>query len=241
MPVQLGKPTSYGFTLPVIRHGLTRERYGRLASRHRLLDFGCGNGADTILFAPDFSAVVGVDVEPARVEEARASAGSRGVSNVEYSVYDGERLPFPDGSFDCVVSFEVIEHTRDDRAALSEIARVLKPGGLFCGSVPNKYYLMETHGFDLPLADRIPYSRVPLMNLLPRWFYRRYGNANIYTRRQFSEMLRDAGFSKLDTGYIPPPFDKVNDETLQRLLRSAYARLPEFMGVSIFFAAEAPA
>jgi ubiquinone/menaquinone biosynthesis C-methylase UbiE len=240
VPVQLGKPTSYGFTLPVIRHALTRERYTRLTERGRLLDFGCGNGANTILFAPDFGSVVGVDVEPARVEEARASAASRGVPNVEYSVYDGERLPFPDGSFDCVVSFEVIEHTRDDRAALAEIARVLKPGGLFCGSVPNKYYLMETHGFNLPFADRIPYSRVPLMNLLPRWFYDRYGNANIYTRRRFCAMLTEAGFSKLDTSYIPPPFDKVNDQTLQKVLRSAYARLPDFMGVSIFFAAEAP-
>ncbi|HYQ04304.1 MAG TPA: class I SAM-dependent methyltransferase [Polyangiaceae bacterium] len=240
MPVQLGKPTSYGFTLPVIRHGLTAARYRRLAQRNRLLDFGCGNGANTILFAPDFASVVGVDVEPERVAEARESAKNRGVSNVEYSVYDGARLPFPDGSFDCVVSFEVIEHTRDDRAALAEIARVLKPGGLFCGSVPNKYYLMETHGFNLPLADRIPYSRVPLMNLLPRWFYDRYGNANIYTQKQFTRMLRNAGFTDLDTGYIPPPFDKVNDLTVQKFLRSAYSYLPDFMGVSIFFAAAAP-
>ncbi|MGC4087226.1 MAG: class I SAM-dependent methyltransferase [Polyangiaceae bacterium] len=190
------------------------------------------------LFAPDFERVVGVDVESERIEEARAAAASHGVSNVEYQLYDGERLPFADHSFDCVVSFEVLEHTRDDRFALSEIARVLKPGGLFCGSVPNKFYLMETHGFNLPLSEVIPYSRVPFMNLLPRAFYDRFGNANIYTRRQFSQMLEAAGFSGLDTGYIRPPFDKVTQPTLQKLLRGAYSRLPEFMGVSIFFAAQ---
>jgi len=238
VPVQIGTPTSYGFTLPVIRHALTEQRYPRLAARDRLLDFGCGNGANTILFAPDFANVVGVDVESERVSEARANAAERGIENLEYRVYDGERLPFDDHSFDCVVSFEVLEHTRDDRAALAEIARVLKPGGLFCGSVPNKYYLMETHGFNLPLADVIPYQRVPFMNLLPRAFYDRFGNANIYTRRQFTAMLSAAGFTQLDTGYIAPPFDKVGQPLLQSALRSVYARLPDFMGVSIFFAAQ---
>jgi ubiquinone/menaquinone biosynthesis C-methylase UbiE len=239
VPVQIGTPTSYGFTLPVIRHALTEPYYGRLVSRERLLDFGCGNGANTILFAPDFAAVVGVDVEVERVGEARANAAERGVSNLEYCVYGGERLPFADHSFDCVVSFEVLEHTRDDRAALAEIARVLKPGGLFCGSVPNKFYLMETHGFNLPLSDVIPYQRVPFMNLLPRAFYDRFGNANIYTRRQFRSMLGASGFSRIDTKYIAPPFDKVSHPMLQKALRSAYSKLPDFMGVSIFFAAQA--
>ncbi len=240
MPVQLGKPTSYGYTLPVIRHGLTTARYARVRERARLLDFGCGNGANTVLFAPDFATVIGMDVEPERVDEARANAKQSGITNLEYSVYDGERLPLPDHSIDCVVSFEVIEHTKDDRAALRDIARVLKPGGLFCGSVPNKFYLMETHGFDLPFANVIPYSRVPLMNLLPRSFYRRFGNAEIYTRRQFTLLLAEAGFSDIETEYIRPPFDKVNSPVLQRALRTAYARLPDFMGVSIFFAGQAP-
>ncbi len=237
--VQLGKPTSYGYTLPAIRHALTQAHYPRLRARGKLLDFGCGNGANTVLFAPDFQSVAGVDVEPERVAEARATARSRGASNLDYSVYDGKRLPFPDHSFDCVVSFEVIEHTLDDRAALAEIARVLKPGGLFCGSVPNKFYLMETHGFDLPLARFIPYSRVPFMNLLPRAFYERFGNANIYTRRQFVGMLGEAGFQSISSSYIRPPFDKVSQPTVQRLLRAGYAALPDFMGVSIFFASEA--
>ncbi|HTA92525.1 MAG TPA: methyltransferase domain-containing protein [Polyangiaceae bacterium] len=239
MRVQLGKPTSYGYTLPVIRHGLARARYPRLGARNKLLDFGSGNGANTVLFAPDFDHVLGVDVEPERVSEARANAEQKGLTNLEYSLYDGEHLPLADQSIDCVVSFEVIEHTHDDRAALREISRVLKPGGLFCGSVPNKFYLMETHGFDLPFADVIPYSRVPLMNLLPRSFYRRFGNAAIYTRRQFSSLLEDAGFSNIDTEYIRPPFDKVENARLQQALRAAYARLPAFMGVSIFFAAQA--
>ena len=239
MRVQLGKPTSYGYSLPVIRHGLAQARYTRVGTRGKLLDFGSGNGANTVLFAPDFETVLGVDVEPERVCEARANAEQRGLTNLEYSLYDGEHLPLADHSVDCVVSFEVIEHTRDDRAALREIARVLKPGGLFCGSVPNKFYLMETHGFDLPFADVIPYSRVPLMNLLPRSFYKRYGNAAIYTRRELSSLLAFAGFSKIETEYIRPPFDKVESARLQRALRAAYARLPDFMGVSIFFAAQA--
>ena len=52
---------------------------------------------------------------------------------------DATRLPFADAAFDCVVTSEVLEHIHDDRAALSELARVLKPGGTFAATVPSYF------------------------------------------------------------------------------------------------------
>ena len=79
---------------------------------------------------------------------------------------NGEQLPFPPDQFDLVLSHEVIEHVGDDRAAMREIFRVLKPGGrlvLFC---PNRGYPFETHG--IYWRGKYRFGNIPLVNYLPR-------------------------------------------------------------------------
>jgi SAM-dependent methyltransferase len=220
--IELGVPTEYGYSLPRIRHQLA-ARY-LPAPVDWLLDFGSGNGANTVLFADDAKHVVGVDVEPERIDEARRAAEHRGLLGVEYMLYDGERLPFADGSFDHAVSFEVLEHTTDDRQALAELRRVLRPDARMTLSVPNKWYPMETHGFHWR-PTWVTWNRVPLLSWLPDPVHSRYAKARIYTRRRILRLLDDAGFDVLHTQYLMPPLDKIRRPALRTALRAVAAGL----------------
>lgn len=237
--INLGRPTQYDFRLPQLRHELSHPHLPA-TPRRRLLDFGSGNGANTVLFADDFDDVVGVDVEPDRVEEARTEAKLRGLTNVSYQLYDGSVLPFDDASFDHAVSFEVLEHTRDDAKAVAEIHRVLRPGGLITMSVPNKWYLMETHGFDLP-PQWVKWNRVPFMSWLPTPIHERYAKARIYSRNRIFELLRGNGFDLIEHKYVMPPFDIVERPRVKRNLDRIYTAVERsplrVTGVAHFIAA----
>lgn len=234
MSMNLGKPTEYGYELPAIRYRLCAHAIESLPGSARMLDYGCGNGANTVLFKQHFERVDGIDVEAARVQEGSGYLTSNAVTNVDLATYDGGEIPFDEKTFDMVTSFEVLEHVSDDTASLKDICRVLKENGRLCISVPNKWYLMETHGFSLPLAHLIPWNRVPFLNLMPKWFYRRWGNARIYTRKEIFELLIDAGFVIVGHSYIKPPFDIVKSAKSREWLSLVYRQLPAFMGVSLF-------
>jgi len=96
-----------------------------------LLDFGCGTGIFLRRAASLAKHVVGVDVSQGMLDTAASVC--RGLPNVTLMQTQGERLELPDESFDCVVARESLCYVSDERlpAVLSEIARVLKPGGVF--------------------------------------------------------------------------------------------------------------
>ncbi len=201
---------------------LLLERRTRLAAPHLpggdgvLLDFGCGNGAQTLALAPRFRQTVGVDVEREHLRAlARAVAGVA-PGRVTPVLFGGGRLPFRDRAFDAAVSFEVLEHVPDDRAALAELRRVLRPGGVLVLTVPNRWWPFETHGADLPLLRR---GRVPLLSWLPRRLHDRWARARIYRRREICALVGEAGFRVEEALYVTAPMDVVRPAALQRLLR----------------------
>src|SRR5215207_9273572 len=99
----------------------------------RVLEVGCGPGRLSILLAREHGLdVTGLDLDPAMIERARRNAersGNGGGSRPSFLVGDVSSLPFPDGSFDVVVSTLSMHHWADPTAGLSEIGRVLRPGG----------------------------------------------------------------------------------------------------------------
>jgi arsenite methyltransferase len=105
---------------------------GRLAAGERVLDLGSGAGTDSLVAAQmvgEQGRVTGIDMTPAMLAKARAAAAEMGASNVEFVESEAERLPFPDGSFDVVVSNGVIDLIPDKDAVFSELFRVLTPSG----------------------------------------------------------------------------------------------------------------
>jgi ubiquinone/menaquinone biosynthesis C-methylase UbiE len=107
-----------------------------LAGSDSILDLACGTGYGAALLARKTKGkVIGGDLSEEALERCRASWGSE--RNLEFRKLDGTGLDFPAGSFEKVVSFETIEHTRDFDLMLSEFNRVLKPGGSAFISTPN--------------------------------------------------------------------------------------------------------
>lgn len=95
----------------------------------RLLEVGCGMGTDLLQFARGGARVTGVDLTPRSIETSRHHLKLYGQSG-DFALTDAEKLPFADESFDVAYSNGVLHHTPDTNAAVREIHRVLRPGGL---------------------------------------------------------------------------------------------------------------
>jgi arsenite methyltransferase len=105
---------------------------GRLAPGEHVLDLGCGAGTDSLVAAQmvgEQGHVTGIDMTSAMLAKARAAADEMGVTNVQFVEGEAERLPFPDESFDVVISNGVIDLVPDKDAVFSELHRVLVPLG----------------------------------------------------------------------------------------------------------------
>jgi len=105
---------------------------GRLSRGERVLDLGSGAGTDSLVAAQmvgESGRVTGIDMTPEMLAKARAAAAELGAANVEFVEGEAERLPFPDGHFDVVISNGVIDLIPDKDVVFAELNRVLVPGG----------------------------------------------------------------------------------------------------------------
>ena len=111
----------------------TRRRSERTCSRSRervgtgrLLDVGCGAGFVIGLMRDVFDEIHGIDPTKAMLDRVDTSSG-----NITLHEGVAEELPFEDSSFDLVTAYSVLHHLADHRPVLAEVARVLRPGGVF--------------------------------------------------------------------------------------------------------------
>jgi len=132
----------------------------------RVLDVGCGLGEITERFAKELGAdVKAIDLSPRMVELTR-------VRGVDAQVGDVQQLPFADGEFDCLFAGWVLYHVPDLEQALSECARVLRPGGHFVASSYFESNLSELWGLigGLRSHDPLSFSHTNGAELLQRHF-----------------------------------------------------------------------
>jgi len=139
------------------RLGLILEFAGERAKGQILVD-GCGVGTYLSKLSRDAQRAVGLDIEHARTLDARHKAD-------QVVCAAGEFVPFPSNTFDLALSHEVLEHVQDDRKAVTEIFRCLRPGGRLILFVPNRGYPFETHGFYW--RGSYHFGNIPLINYLP--------------------------------------------------------------------------
>jgi SAM-dependent methyltransferase len=115
----------------------------RLARGKRVLDAGCGAGYGSAELAAVAESVTGIDCAAEAIDFARANYLRPYLTFEQASC---TAVPHPDGRFDLVVAFEVIEHLEDWRGFLAEARRVLAPAGQFIVSTPNRLYYTESRG-----------------------------------------------------------------------------------------------
>lgn len=127
-------------------------------SSPRMLDLGCGTGANLVLFA-EFGRVVGLDLGA----EALRLAATRG-TGAGLTEGVATRLPFVAGCFEVVACLDVLEHLDDEAGALREMRRVLRPGGTLLLSVPAYPWLWSEH--DEALGHCRRYTHATLMRAL---------------------------------------------------------------------------
>jgi ubiquinone/menaquinone biosynthesis C-methylase UbiE len=163
----------------------------------RVLDIGCGDAGVLIAFAERGSACAGIELDEKSLERGRLRAEEHGVS-VDLRSGVAEALPWEDGSFDLVILDNVLEHVRDQRKTLSEIRRVLKPGGLL--------YQVTPKPFSVYSLWNDPHYDLAGLVLMPRdmqiWYFEKirgggqgtYDVGHIPTRPQIRRLLREAGF-----------------------------------------------
>ena len=94
----------------------------------RVLDVACGSGTAALVAARRYCEVTGIDYVPALIDRARARSRAEGL-DVELRVEDAQALPFPDASFDVVLSVYGVQFAPDQRRAASQLLRVCRPGG----------------------------------------------------------------------------------------------------------------
>src|SRR5712691_2786826 len=112
----------------------------------RVLDLGCGGGLTTTCLAQRGATVVGVDLSRASLHVASRHVRGRGHPESVFLCGRAEELPFADASFDVVWCTDVLEHLAGLPAAIAQIARVLKPGGLFLYDTINRTWLSRLLG-----------------------------------------------------------------------------------------------
>ncbi|AFP38760.1 class I SAM-dependent methyltransferase [Mycolicibacterium smegmatis] len=153
------------------RHEVVYQRLAHRCAGRDVLEAGCGEGYGADLIADVARRVIGLDYDEATVAHVRAR-----YPRVDIRHGNLAELPLPDASVDVVVNFQVIEHLWDQAQFVSECFRVLRPGGVFLVSTPNR--ITFSPGRDTPLNP----------------FHTRELNA-----AELTELLETAGFEVEDT------------------------------------------
>ena len=232
--VALGHP-SYVWRSGQDRRLALIRRYVPLEGR-RILDVGCGIGTYVHKLREFSDRVYGIDVE-----EAHVRRGAEKVTGL--AVAACERLPFRNGAFDVVLLNEVIEHVRDERAALREACRVTAAAGHVVIFAPNRLFPFETHG--VYLRGRYVFGNIPLVNYLPGFLRRRLvPHARAYLSGDMRRLAQGLEARVVIHTYVFPGFDNVaaRRARLGRLLRAVFHRLEKtplrVLGLSHFLVLE---
>jgi len=128
---EIGGPRHY------YREGIIIKTVKRVLPVGKVLDVGCGTGSLALKLARQGYQVVGVDISESCIKITKNRVKEEGLTkSVIVSIGSATKINLPDNSVDCVIAGEVLEHLKDDGAAVSEFSRVIKPGGVCIITVP---------------------------------------------------------------------------------------------------------
>ena len=171
-----------------------------------VLDLGCAGGFMAEALAFRDARVTGIDPAVAAIAAARKHAQAAGHA-IAYDVGMGEALPYSDAAFDAVVCVDVLEHVTDLTRVLAEVARTLRPGGLFLFDTINRNLLARLA--TITVAEDI-------LRLLPRGTH---DPAMFIKPHELHSALTNAGL-------VPGPFTGLGPRGINRRFDLTFGRLP---------------
>lgn len=168
----------------------------------QLLDFGCGPGTISVGLAEAVRPGVlhGIDMEPSQIGMAADAATAGGHDNMELHTGDVTELPFEDNAFDAAHGHAVLMHVPDTSAALAEVRRVLRPGGL----IACREAICASSFFE-PASDRLNEG----WDIYGQLLESNGGHAQM--GRQLKRALQAAGFGDIQAGAEFEFFDSTED------------------------------
>ena len=183
------KPRFEGGTLPFFR--MCREN---IVPNSRILEIGAGPANDCSRTLSEIGPVTGIDIDPDVKNNPFLS---------QAEIYDGLKMPFDDATFDACVSNWVLEHVERPVEHFREVARVLRPGGVYCVRTPNLYHYVSMsanlmpHSMHLRVANRLRGMPKDAHDPYPTWF-----RSN--SRGKLRELCRQAGLSEPSITTLEP-------------------------------------
>lgn len=166
-----------------------------------ILEDGCGVGMYVQHLASFGGKNIGLEYDFERAAEAHQ--GSPHIINGA-----GETLPLPSGTFDLILSHEVLEHVQDDRLAVGEMVRTLKSGGRAVLFVPNRGYPFETHG--LYWRGKYHFGNKLFVNYLPRALRDRLApHVRIYSKRDLGKLFEGLPVKVVERTIIFGAYDNI--------------------------------
>lgn len=179
-------------------HGRLKLAYDWIPEgTNTLLDAGCSYGYATRYFIRKAEFVAGADPNPKLIEIAKRRYGG-----IDFRVCPIERTPFADASFDAVILADVLEHVADERQTLSEIYRILRPGGVLIVTVPHKglFSSFDIDNLSIALKRTIPGLYRALFYLKERKYPQQQPGYEDwhrhYSLEQLLALLRASNFGK---------------------------------------------
>lgn len=240
-PNHLAKAAQRGEPSYVWRAGQERrfrmvQQWAAERLQGRVFEDGCGVGAYIEHFEQSGSKVIGMDIEMPRCLESRRFSEA-------IFCGAGESLPLPSNSMDLVFNNEVIEHVQNDRQAISEMVRILKPGGRLIFFCPNRWYPFETHG--LYWKHKYHFGNKLFINYLPRrWRDKLCPHVNVYTRGDLEKLFTDMPIRFIHRSVIFGAYDNIIQrhprfgKFLRHFLQSLEGSFLQVFGLSHFWVVE---
>ncbi len=232
--VYLGLPANFNDKIIIRRIKLINNIADFFGKKYTCAEIGCGNGATALRLADKFSAIDCYDIFESNLLEFEKNAKELNISNCKFILSDIESDQIATEKYDRLICFEVIEHFKNDNNVVN-LYKMLKKGGKAVISVPNKWWIFETHGAKLPL---LPWNRIPFFSWLPKPIHEKFANARIYTRKRVIKLLENAGFKIEKVEYVTAPMDVLKEGKLKELMISTIfkddsTKIP-FLSTSIF-------
>jgi SAM-dependent methyltransferase len=175
--------------------------------RHRFLDCGCGAGEYVFALADLGLDAHGIEYDAEKVERGKTHP----LHGHRLARGDLQALALESAHWDYALLNEVLEHVPDERAALREIHRVLKPDGVLFVFSPNRWFPFETHGVQLKNGSRVPHW-IPFIPYVPLGVGNRFFNywARNYWPGELIALVESAGFTLVERAYIWQTFEGIS-------------------------------